>query len=646
MLFKITNGAVYLGGEAVLENINFEINAGEKIAVVGRNGAGKSTLLKCITGEVTAQEGPGEGSFCVAKTGNPIIGYLEQISFAGENSTLLDEVLKAFEPLLKTEARLEELHQSMENDPTDEVIREYTSLAERFELMGGYTYKKEYSVMIRKFGFSEDDKHKAVNEFSGGQRTKIAFMKLLLSHPDILLLDEPTNHLDIETVEWLEKYLQTYRSAAVIVSHDRMFLENIADKVYEIEYGETHRYKGTYSDFERQKKENYQKQLKDYEYRRKERERLTRLVERFRYKATKASMAQSKLKLLERMGEPDTPDRYDLKRFHTDFQPETESVKRVLDVQGLCVGYKKTLANVTFELERGRKLGVIGANGSGKTTFIKTLMGEVKPISGSFTFGEKVIVGYFDQQMAHFKSSKTVKDEFHDDFPELTETQVRNALGSFLFSGDDVFKRVDDLSGGERVRLALCKIFKRRPNVLILDEPTNHMDIVGKETLEDMLCVYEGTLIIVSHDRYLINKVADRLLVFGGEEAHFYNCRYEELEERNSDYRGSVSDGDSPFVSGLTQRDCPRTDTLPSAQESSGKETYAALKEKSRKEKRIKKLEELMEEGDARIKTLEAQLQGPDISSDYEKLSELQQEIDEVKAQQEIYTEEWMELSE
>ena len=519
MLVRIVNGAVWLGGESVLEHIDFEVNAGEKVAVVGRNGTGKSTLLKCITGEVSMEEGTGEESFGFFKAGNPQIGYLKQIAFEDESVTLLDEVLKSFRDLIAMEERISHLHKKIEEQAGEDILQEYATLNERFELLGGYTYKKEYMTMIKSFGFSESDLGKCISEFSGGQRTKIAFIKLLLEKPDILLLDEPTNHLDIGTVRWLERFLKSYKSAVVVVSHDRMFLERIADKVYEIEYGETHRYKGNYSDFERQKRENYQRQLKDFEYRRKEKQRLERLVERFRYKATKAAMAQAKLRQIERLGSAEAPDRYDLKSFHAHFSPEQESVRRVLEVRELSVGYERVLANVTFTLERGARLGIIGDNGTGKSTFVKTIMGELEPLGGGFEFGQNTDVGDFDQQMAHFKSEKTVKDEFHDAFPHLTETEARTALGSFLFSGDDVFKRVDDLSGGERVRLALCKIFKRRPNVLVLDEPTNHIDIIGKETLEGMLAAYEGTLIVVSHDRYLMNKLADRLLVFEGGEA-------------------------------------------------------------------------------------------------------------------------------
>ena len=630
MLFKIKNGCVSFGADTVLENIDFEIKDGEKIAIVGRNGAGKSTLLKCITGEVNLEEGTGEESFSVTKVGNPVVGYLKQIAFSDESVTMIDEVLKIFKPIMDTEQNMQELLKEIEVNPDEKLIKKYSSLVEKFEFLGGYTYKKEYSVMIKKFGFTEQDKIKPLREFSGGQRTKIAFIKLLLSHPDILLLDEPTNHLDISAVKWLEGYIKNYKSAVVIVSHDRMFVERTVDKVYEIEYGETKCYKGNYSDFERQKKDNYQKQLKDHEYQREEIKRLMRLVERFRYKATKASMVQSKLKQIEHMKIIDKPDRYDLKPFHANFEPKIESVKKVLAVSDLSIGYTSSLATLNFELFRGQKLGIIGDNGIGKSTLLKTLIKEILPLSGRFEFGIKTEVGYFNQQMAEYSSGKTIYDDFHDEFPRLTETEVRTALGSFLFSGEDVFKNVNDLSGGERVRLALCKTFKRRPNVLILDEPTNHMDIVGKETLENMLCEYVGTVIFVSHDRYFVNKVADRLIVFENGTANFYPHGYAEYEvverERQLEEETQVQTVEKP--------------------QPNKKSFSTPLKDLAKKQKRVSKLEELISKVEKNIEEINAELEKPEVYSDYVKVTELQEKLDVLIKEQESYSEEWLTLSE
>ncbi len=628
MLFKITNGAVSFGADTVLEKIDFEIRDREKIAVVGRNGCGKSTLLKTVVGEIPLEEGTGEEPFSVTKAGSPVIGYLKQTDFEDENVSMIDEVLKVFAPIKETEIKMQSLLEEIEKNPDDKKIKIYSNLCERYEFLGGYTYKKEYSVMIKNFGFTEEDKYKPVRAFSGGQRTKIAFMKLLLSHPDILLLDEPTNHLDVTAIEWLESYVKNYKSAVVIVSHDRMFIEKTVDKVYEIEYGETRSYTGKYSDFERIKRENYQKQLKDHEYQREEINRLMRLVERFRYKATKARMVQSKLKQIERMKIVDKPNRYDLKSFHANFEPKTESVKEVLQTADLEIGYNNVLARINIQLQRGDKLGVIGGNGIGKSTFLKTLVGETRALSGGFEFGLKTEIGYFNQQMAEYSSHKTVIEDFYDEFPSLTETEVRTSLGSFLFTGDDVFKNVDDLSGGERVRLALCKIFKRRPNFLILDEPTNHMDVVGKETLENMLCEYNGTVIFVSHDRYFVNKVADKLLVFENGLADFYPFGYEEYEllENKEDFDSAVKTA----VSVKKEK----------------KVFISPLKERDKKRRRIVKLEELINKKEAEISAINAELEKPEVYSDYVKVKELNDKIEILTKESDSLSEEWAILSE
>jgi ATP-binding cassette subfamily F protein 3 len=633
MLFKITNGSVAFGADTILERIDFEIKDREKIAVVGRNGSGKTTLLKCITGEVSLEEGTGETGFTVVKSGAPVIGHLKQISFADESVSMIDEILKVFKPITDLEEKLAKLLKEIEQNPTEDNVKEYSKLSEKFEFLGGYTYKKEYSVMIKKFGFTEEDKLKPLSDFSGGQRTKIAFIKLLLSHPDVLLLDEPTNHLDITAVKWLEDYLKSYKSAVVTVSHDRMFVDRTVDKVYEIEYGETKCYHGNYSSFEKQKRDNYQKQLKDHEYQEEEIKRITRLIERFRYKATKAKMVQSKIKMLDRMKIIDKPDRYDLKSFHANFQPIRESVKTVLTVKDLSIGYDKELAKISFELFKGQKLGIIGGNGVGKSTFIKTIRSQILPLSGSFTYGLNTEIGYFDQKMAEQLSDKTVYDDFYDEFPHLTETEVRTSLGSFLFTGEDVFKTVSDLSGGERVRLALCKIFKRRPNVLILDEPTNHMDIVGKETLENMLAEYKGTVIFVSHDRYFVNKVADKILAFEPDGAKFYPFGYAEYDLTQME----------------RQQELEKTLAIKSdvATPTGAKKTFSTpLKDRTKKEKRVEKLSQTITSLEDKLKSLNDELSLPEVYSDYEKITKIQDEISIINSQIEDLTLEWLTLSE
>lgn len=606
MLFKITNGAVDLGAETVLEEINFEIRDREKIAVVGRNGAGKTTLLKVITGEVELTEGVGEERKIVVTSGMPVIGYLTQHAFIDESVTLVDEVRRAYNEVIALEEEISKIENLLEISPTEKLLTQLTDKRERFELLGGLYYKREYESAIKKFGFSETDKYKKISEFSGGQRTRIALIRLILSKPDILLLDEPTNHLDVTAIEWLQEYLKNYKKSIVLVSHDRMFLDKVVNVVYEIEYGATTRYAGNYTKFCQTKRANWEKQKRDHDAQVQEIDRLRKIADRFRYKPTKAKMALSKLKQIERMDIIDAPDRYDTRTYHG-FEIDEQSVKEALVVKDLVVGYDKPLAKVNLELTRGEKLGVIGSNGTGKSTFLKTLVGKLDKLSGQFDFGLRVKVGYFDQQMANVTSDKSVFDEFYDEFPYLNEKEVRSSLGAFGFTGEDVFKTVSVLSGGEKVRLALCKIFKRKPNFLILDEPTNHMDIVGKETLEDILTSYEGTVIVVSHDRYLINKVSNRILEFSESGAKLYDCGYEQyLEQRDN----TVEIVDKPKT---VQKE--------------KKGYYNPLKEQQKKERRILKLEEEIGSIESQISILNESLTDESVYSDYVKCDEIQQKI-------------------
>ncbi len=657
MLYQICNGAVRFAADTILENVNFEIRNTEKIAVVGRNGCGKTTLLKLIAGEVDLSKRDSDEDVYISRAGNPTIGYLKQLTFEDENLTLDMEIRKVFAPILNMKKRLGELVEEMETDATEKRVAEYTSLEEKFKDLGGYYYEKEYDTMLRSFQFELADKEKKLSEFSGGQRTKLAFIKLLLSKPDILLLDEPTNHLDISTIEWLEKYLQNYNRAVVIVSHDRMFLDKVVDVVYEIEHQKIKRYAGNYTTFMQQKRQNYEKQMKDHVAQQKEIARLETIVEKFKNKPTKVAMTRSKLKQIEHMDIIEAPDKYDNKTFHANFEPNQETGKDVLQVTDLLIGYDKPLAKVSLDIKRGQKLGIIGGNGIGKSTLLKTLVGMIEPLAGSYSYGNHVEVGYFDQQMAQYSSEKTVLDEFWDEFPSLMQTEVRNCLGAFLFSGDDVFKKVSMLSGGERVRLALAKIFKRRPNFLILDEPTNHMDIVGKETLEAMLRDYPGTVIFVSHDRYFIKQVSDILLVMNRSEntgpdaageCRLYTFGYEQyMEETGADLQaeetaaGKKNSGNIKQMSPSKQEPA-KTDQ--SADASAGGKYYNPGKEQSKLERRIKKIEEQLETCETELQKQKDELQNPELTSDYVRLQEIQNSIDEREEQLLSLMSEWDEL--
>ncbi len=627
MRIEIINGSVEYDGNTVLSEINFSVSDKEKIALVGRNGSGKTSILKCISGEVPLVSGTGDEKFSFSISGAPKIGYLQQVSLNDE-LTLRQEILSAYKDVVGLENKLQILLDKMSENPSDENVGAYSRAMERFENIGGYLYKKEYLTAVSKFGFSAEDLDKKLSCFSGGQRTKIALMKLLLEKPDVLLLDEPTNHLDIAAVEWLEGYLKNYKNSVVIVSHDRMFLDRIVGVVYEIEYGVTTRYKGNYTAFLAQKQQAYDKALKDAKWKSAEIDRLRKIVERFRYKATKAAMAQSKLKEIERLGTVETPRRFDTSTFASSFQPEYESVRDALFVKDLVFGYDKPLGEISLAVERGQKIGVIGSNGTGKSTLLKTITGLIPPLSGDVRFGVKTRVGYFDQTIAATKSELSVLEDFRAEFPELNDGEIRKTLGGFLLSGDDVFKCVKDLSGGEKVRLALSKIFRRRPNFLILDEPTNHMDIIGKETLEKLLMDFSGTVIVVSHDRYLINRVAKSLIVFENGGVRYFDGTFDEYEEREKETAEEVAK------------------EKPEKTKKTGGERYVESKEEARRKHRVEFLEKKITALEEELSRAQAKLDDETVNTDYKKVMAVEEEIKTIEEKLEPLITEWTELSE
>lgn len=627
MRIEIINGSVEYDGNTVLSEINFSVSDKEKIALVGRNGSGKTSILKCISGEVPLVSGTGDEKFSFSISGAPKIGYLQQVSLNDE-LTLRQEILSAYKDVVGLENKLQILLDKMSENPSDENVGAYSRAMERFENIGGYLYKKEYLTAVSKFGFSAEDLDKKLSCFSGGQRTKIALMKLLLEKPDVLLLDEPTNHLDIAAVEWLEGYLKNYKNSVVIVSHDRMFLDRIVGVVYEIEYGVTTRYKGNYTAFLAQKQQAYDKALKDAKWKSAEIDRLRKIVERFRYKATKAAMAQSKLKVIERLGTVETPRRFDTSTFASSFQPEYESVRDALFVKDLVFGYDKPLGEISLAVERGQKIGVIGSNGTGKSTLLKTITGLIPPLSGDVRFGVKTRVGYFDQTIAATKSELSVLEDFRAEFPELNDGEIRKTLGGFLLSGDDVFKCVKDLSGGEKVRLALSKIFRRRPNFLILDEPTNHMDIIGKETLEKLLMDFSGTVIVVSHDRYLINRVAKSLIVFENGGVRYFDGTFDEYEEREKETAEEVAK------------------EKPEKTKKTGGERYVESKEEARRKHRVEFLEKKITTLEEELSRAQAKLDDETVNTDYKKVMAVEEEIKTIEEKLDPLITEWTELSE
>ncbi len=668
MRYQIRHALVQYGADTILEDVNFEIRDSEKIAVIGRNGCGKTTLLKLINGDIHMNNLDSDEECGITMAGKQKIGFLHQISFPEGSLSVEEEIRKTFAPVFACEARMKEVEELLQSGQDNALLHEYDSLQKQMEALRGYTWRQDMEIMFQRFGFDLKDLERPIGSFSGGQQTKVAFIKLLLSRPDIMLLDEPTNHLDLPTIEWLEGYLKNYDKSVVIVSHDRMFLDRIIDVTYEIEYHRIRRYPGNYTAFLAQKEAALAKQEKDYEAQQKEIQRLTEWIEKWKNTPSKVSATRSKRMVIEHMVKIEKPRRFDTRAFHALFQPRIESYTEVLAVKKLGIGYDHELCRVSFTLRKGERLAVIGENGIGKSTLLKTVTGLVKPLGGSFSFGPNVEWGYFDQQAAvaqEVDPEQTVMDNFWEAYPRLQREDVRSALGSFLFSQDEVEKKMGQLSGGERVRLALCKMFQTRPNLLILDEPTNHMDIIGKEALERMLAAFSGTVLFVSHDRYFIRQIATGILEFEGAEVIQYPCAYEdylhEKEKRmarlngNSGTAGAGGGGsagngnrstgtENSFGNARAGQGNGASGGTPTIADVFDKKTYYSPgKIKSRLTRQLEKYERLLEESEQRMAELKLQMMDPALASDYEKLMELQTQLDEEEHNQESLLERMME---
>lgn len=523
MLYQIIDGTLAAGGEIILEHFDFEIKGRDRIAIVGPNGAGKTTLLRLIAGELTLERDDRRQMTGVRLARNVTVGMLSQQVFPEADRTVEEEIMTIC-PSRDTWAR------------------------ERFD------FEQEYDRIFTGFGFSKGDKEKKLSAFSGGEQTKIAMIRLLLMQPDILLLDEPTNHLDMETVEWLEQYLETYPKAVVMVSHDRFFFDRTAEIVYELTGRKLVRYVGNYTEYRRQKYKKIEIQKKQYEQQQAEINRLETLIERFKHKPKKAAFARSKKKVLERMKKLPKPDMLEEHLFTGDLLPAVPGNKWVLETEKLQPGYDRPLLELSLRIRKGQKIGIIGPNGAGKSTFLKTVAGILPPFKGRCQIGINIQMGYFDQQTAALDSDEQVLEHFHRKFPSMTEKEARQYLAAYLFEGVDVCKKVGQLSGGEKSRLVLAEILGMRPNFLVLDEPTNHMDIPAKETLESAFKAYRGTILFVSHDRYFIEQVADALLIFENGKASYYPFGYRHYLERkeriaafgkNASASGSIRDNEA-----------------------------------------------------------------------------------------------------
>ena len=616
MLYQINKGCKSFGAEEIFTDIQFEIKNNEKIAIVGRNGCGKTTLLKCILKEEELDKGT------IHQLSNTTIGYLNQNALTDKEITVQEEMNKVFVNIFALQQQLNEIEELMKTDSSEKVLSRYANLLERFEALNGYNYQAELETVFCRFGFDKSDLKRKINTFSGGQQTRIAFVKLLISKPDILLLDEPTNHLDLETIEWLEGYLKKYPKAVVLVSHDRMFLDDIVDVVYEIEYGKMKKYVGNYTAFVNQKKMDLERQENAYNRQQKEIAHLEQLIEKFRYKASKAKFAQSKIKFLERMDKIDEVKQPDNKTFKARFTPKTKGGKDVLIIDDLSIGYDHELCKLSLQIQAHDKIAIIGPNGCGKSTLLKTLVGNLKPLGGNYLYGHQIETSYFDQQLAQINNENCVLEELWNQYPDMDRTSIRSVLGQFLFSADDVFKNVNVLSGGEKVRLALAKILLEHANFLILDEPTNHLDIVSKEALEDALNGYSGTILFVSHDRYFIKQIANKILVIENGQTKLYPYGYQSYVENKNGNENNVEIKDT--VSKVNKNNRVKPINIE-------KEIAKLEKQISAKEEELNDLRELRYE--------------PEYYHDYRKMNELEEKIDIVHNEIDNLMSKWEELA-
>lgn len=617
MILQLSSISKSFGSQEVFENLQFEIKGKEKIALVGRNGSGKTTLMNII-----AKLEPIDGGQIHQKQ-NLTIGYLQQIAFDDEELTLNQELEKVFEEVKEIQAKIEDLSQQLKVNSDDQLLRRYSNLQQRFEMLNGYTIESEKMTLLTSFGFEASDLEKPLNTFSGGQKTRLGFVKMFLSKPDILLLDEPTNHLDISTIEWLENYLKAYPSAIILTSHDRLFLDRVCDTVVELNNKSALRYKGNYTSYLSQREAYLEKQEQLYNYQQKEIDRLETLIEKFRYKASKAAFAKSKQKYLDRMDKIESPTSQQ-QAFKATFTSKIRGGKNVLQLENCVVGYDEPLFEVSLNLRRQMRMAVIGDNGTGKSTLLKSIMGNVPFLSGEMLLGHQIDIGYFEQNLEQFNPTNTVIEELWDEYPNLNKTQIRTVLGTFLFKGEDVFKSVSVLSGGEKVRLALCKLMLKQANFLILDEPTNHLDIESKEALEKALLDFDGTILFVSHDRYFIQKLSNSILKIENKEVIIEELDVlKVLESKNEKVKQKNHDSDEKEMS-----------------------DYELSQLKRRLKKQSEKLLEEITESEQRLEELRDYRYEPEFYHDFEKMNLLDQDIDDCHNQIAHLVAEWTAVEE